>query len=600
MAAPSYATDLTDINLAESTSGWAALGGGASGLSVEPDFTIQGSNCIAKQIKSETKGHHYNNGSTSQGADDHVFVWLYVSTPGTTDSLTNGGLRVTIGTSGTARKEFYVAGNDTYAKGGWFCYPVRYSLTADNAVGSAGATPSYFGSVMNGTVSVKSPNLGVDAIRYGSNVSMTNGEALNEATFVGAAQYADNTTRSWGLIQEISGGASIQGKVLIGTSGTSCVFEESGILVTFVNNNPSAVNQHTLADFKSIIIDNSSTTVVWAGITFLSLDTTDKGDIIVTTSSSSDWTGCTFQSINISTLHSSVTANVCKWKTAGQITQNSATLTSCAIEDNIATAAIIVDDLDIVTDCTFISDGTGHAVDLGTISSTHSVAWDNTDTGYAATDGSTGNETIVVSVNTGITLTINVGSGYSTPTIKNDGVGDVVVVSGTVTLTVKVIDESASDVQNANVLLRASDGTGPFPYKESVTITRSGTTATVTHTGHGMATGDKVQIKGATDHLYNKIAVISVTDVNTYTYTMSGTPAASPASGTILATFVALEGLSSATGIVTVSRAYSADQPITGWARKSTTSPYYKQATITTDVTSSSGLSSVALLILDE
>ncbi len=125
MAAPVYATDLTDINLAESTTGWSALGGGGAGLSVEPDFFIQGSNCIAKQIKNELKGHHYNNGSTAQGADDHVYTWIYVSTPGTTDLLADGGLRVTIGTSDTARKEYYVAGNNPYFRGGWVCYPIR-------------------------------------------------------------------------------------------------------------------------------------------------------------------------------------------------------------------------------------------------------------------------------------------------------------------------------------------------------------------------------------------------------------------------------------------------------------------------------------------
>jgi len=58
------------------------------------------------------------------------------------------------------------------------------------------------------------------------------------------------------------------------------------------------------------------------------------------------------------------------------------------------------------------------------------MAWDNLESGYAATDGSTGNETILVNVASGQTLTINVAATGSTPTIKNDGTGTVNVVAG--------------------------------------------------------------------------------------------------------------------------------------------------------------------------
>jgi hypothetical protein len=61
-------------------------------------------------------------------------------------------------------------------------------------------------------------------------------------------------------------------------------------------------------------------------------------------------------------------------------------------------------------------------------------------------------------------------------------------------------------------------------------ITRSGTTATVTTTqNHNFKTGDSVTHFGATgvdEALYNVTASITVTSLTTYTYTMSGTPAA--------------------------------------------------------------------------
>ena len=72
-------------------------------------------------------------------------------------------------------------------------------------------------------------------------------------------------------------------------------------------------------------------------------------------------------------------------------------------------------------------------------------------------------------------------------------------------------------------------------YDSISSITRLGTLATVTHAGnHLLMTGDRVTISGATDSLYNGTFSITVTTATTYTYTMTGIPAASPASGTLV------------------------------------------------------------------
>ena len=457
MAAPAYATDLTDINLAESTTGWSALGGGGAGLSVEPDFRIQGNSCIAKQIKNELKGQHYNNGATAQGADDHVYVWIYVSTPGTTDTLVLGGLRVTIGTSGTARKEYFVAGNDTYFRGGWVCYPIRYSLTPDNAIGSAGATPSFFGGTMRGTVSVKSPNLGVDAMRYGSNVSITDGVG-QPATFTSVAEFADNLTRSWGIIQGIAGGVQLQGKLLIGTATTQCEFSDTNTLVLFPDNNPASVNQHTLAGHKEIIVDNASSVVTWDGVTFLSLDATDKGVITVNTSSSTTIESSVFQNLATTNLHSSVSVSNSSWILCDTVTANQATFSACTFTDITGTASLVTDDLGDVTDCTFASDGSNHAIELTSVGG-GSMNWSCTTTGYDSgsagspvTPTSTGNESLFVNVGSG-TLTVNVAAGATVPSIRSAG-ATVNVVVGQTTVTVTPL------TPNTEVRVFSRDGSG--------------------------------------------------------------------------------------------------------------------------------------------
>jgi hypothetical protein len=58
-------------------------------------------------------------------------------------------------------------------------------------------------------------------------------------------------------------------------------------------------------------------------------------------------------------------------------------------------------------------------------------------------------------------------------------------------------------------------------------ITRSGTTATVTTVGaHGLATSDTVKLQYATDSLYNGTFTITFLSTTIFTYTMSGTPSA--------------------------------------------------------------------------
>ena len=75
MATASYTTDLTDITTAESTTGWSALGGGASGLGTGSDFSMQGTLCVDKQISAAEKGQVFDNGANvTIGSGRHVFT----------------------------------------------------------------------------------------------------------------------------------------------------------------------------------------------------------------------------------------------------------------------------------------------------------------------------------------------------------------------------------------------------------------------------------------------------------------------------------------------------------------------------------------------
>ena len=159
MAAQSITTDLTTVATAEpgTLSSWAALGGGQSGLAEETDYFIQGQTSISKQVKQETKGMHADAGAAQTfGTGDHVYVWMYSTTPGAGDTRANGGLRITLGDSASARDEFYVNGSDFYKYGGWICYPVDPTATPDRLEGvGSGTTPQFFGGIMSNSVTVR-------------------------------------------------------------------------------------------------------------------------------------------------------------------------------------------------------------------------------------------------------------------------------------------------------------------------------------------------------------------------------------------------------------------------------------------------------------
>ncbi len=109
-------------------------------------------------------------------------------------------------------------------------------------------------------------------------------------------------------------------------------------------------------------------------------------------------------------------------------------------------------------------------------------------------------------------------------------------------------NSTVRDLQaNANVAASATAG---------VTITRSGTTASVSDTSHGFSNGNAVRITGAEQNEYNGVFVIANVSANAFDYTLSADPGES-SSGTELDQLVDLAttlDLSSAFGAVVTGR----------------------------------------------
>ncbi len=374
-------------------------------------------------------------------------------------------------------------------------------------------------------------------------------------------------------------------------------------VVDFRDSNKTVFIQDTRkvsSTFNKIEISNASSRVDWTGISFTCLaptTTASKGNFEMIDSADVNIDSCTFTDMNTFVFLSTGTVTTSTFRRTGQITTGGATFTNCTIDQSTASSAMLASspaNAALISGTSFVSDGTGHAIEI-TGTAANFTLTDNTYTGYAVSDGSTGNEAVYVNIASGsLNLTV---SGGTTPSVRTAGC-TVTVISGAVSATVNVKNEDGDNIQDARVFVKAATG-GPFPFEASVTISNASTTATVSHTAHGMATNDKVFITGASHDANNGVFTITKINNDSYSYTMGSAPGSSP-TGTITSTFVVLSGLTDVNGNITMSRVFPSDQPISGWARKATSAPFYKQSIISGSVDSVAGYSANLILISDQ
>lgn len=604
MAVATYTSDLSDIYMFETTGGVSAYGGGGAGLGAGVDFAMEGTNAVDKQVTAAEKGFMYDNTANfSIGADDHFFLWIMGATPGVNDTRDNRGIVVAIGDDTSNFVKFHVDGSDTLPLGGGQVYAVRYvNTTLTNfrtLVGSPGTTPSWIGGGLNTTGTSKSPNLGVDGARIGTGYDILGGTTPNTAaTFSGIA--ADDESTSEGIFQTQEGGYGLQGKLRIGSSSTECVFRDSNTLIIIKD------TIHSLTDFTEILIENASTEFDLDTVTFLGIGTNNPGRFeMITSSADVSLASCIFQNFGETVLGTGGDFASCKWIGCGIITAGGADLSGSSIQGYEGTAGTSPLVWDVATNPNGYIDsmrfikGTAatHAIEFGTTSPLTMTIQGNEFASYNSANAQ--NDSTFHFKRTSGTVTLNVIGGIGNLSYKSDG-ATIVIVPDPITTELTVKDATDFTViQNARVALEAADAAGPLNYQESVTITSSGLTANATHTGHGLATDEWVRIEGANEEAYNGAYEITVTGVDNYTYTMTDT-ASSPATGTITSTTMIFNDLTDANGVVTDTRTYSADQNVTGRARKSSASPFYKNSPITATIDSSSGLTLTVLMIPDE
>jgi len=623
MAVAAYDSDLTSANSGlvdealtagnwdeSSVAAWAD--GGTE--TAEGNFYIQGTDCISAQFTKTGVGTLLNDVNQFAGAftvdtDGAILIWAFWASPASLTTYATGGIRTVVGNTVGDFYAYKGSGSDFEPNpfGGWYCYAVDpNTATADTTVGTPDDTWSIAGIAINATAQSRGNPFAVDAVRVGRcTLEVTNGQAGDYGTFVGMASFDTSTDERYGLFQTVPGGYRWQGLMSLGLAGTAVDFRDSNANIVVANTPMVAAN------FNKIEIHNTSSNVEWSSITInsygvndLIATTTSAGNFEVVDNATVAFDACTFIDMNTFIFNDGTNSNDITDSTfqrCGLITTGAATFTGCKFDDSSnATSVVVASPADAtkITNSEFVSGGTGNGLEItGTATNITLTGLDFT--GYSASVDA--DKAIYVNIASGsVELNISGGSGVTVASDVRTAGATVTVVSGAVTVAAKATLKDGTAVVTARVYLKASDGTGPFPFEETVTIARTTITATVTHATHGMATNDKIVLAGITDKVEdNGIHTITKIDAGSYSFTTTDSGSTSY-TGTIKSTFVALNGTTDGSGNLSTSRVYASAQPVTGWTRKSSGSPYLQEGILVGEVSASTGFSGVAVMLSDE
>jgi len=292
-------------------------------------------------------------------------------------------------------------------------------------------------------------------------------------------------------------------------------------------------DSYPLNTFSGVSMDLGATDLIIDGTTTSAYSYT-SGDIIIST--------------NTGAKNLTIGSTIKEIITTGDVTvRNTATINGLTITADVTiTSAIDLTDVVINGDLR-VSTGANSTIDLSNVSVSGSIFNDSA------------SNTLIINSTNGSSLTAgDAGAGNGETNILQ-----------TVPIKVTVKDiKSGSLIQGARVFIKADPG-GDLPSGDSVTITRVSTTATVSHTAHGMIDGEKIIISGANEDEYVGVKTITYIDANSYSYTVSGSPT-TPATGSISAAAQLVNATTDGAGEVNDTHRYTSDQPVSGVVRKAT------------------------------
>ena len=464
-------TDLTDIY---TDGAWSepARDTGASPPIVDAEAYLQGNNCSSQALranKSGACGAMYlavtDPGGFTDGTDVFLFWWYFLfpnalnpfnETQGLGQAFptlnvpgTEAGYFLGVGSGDGNSYHWAVGGRDygTYPYGGWTNIAIDPSTGSTKAAIQEG-TPT--AGTYTALTATPNPRIGlnrgqghaVDAVRWGrASIIFTGGSPAG--TFDDMAAQNDLEANRWGIFQETAAGYLYKGKLELGTTATSLLFQDSNQSILIDD------TRYCYPEFNLIEVNNASSNIIWEnvviskGTAYGSTIDSARGDLIVNDNATTNFKGCSFTDMGLFNFGSNSTIQDVTFRRTDVVRQNGATFTNCDFESthDSAHALHVSDsgnDITLITGCNFTAtpNRTNHAIRLGDVAQTKSINFSgNALIGYTAGTtgdfvGTTGTDSAAIEVNvaTSQTLTINIINNSTVPSIQNLGAGTVSIV----------------------------------------------------------------------------------------------------------------------------------------------------------------------------
>ena len=581
MATATLTNTPTVISDAESVTNW-----GGDTFSLEPDIKVQGSNSVACTQTNNGANDVYYSGSWNFSTDVHLRLWMNSSIVGPYGKTkANDGVQIFL-YDGSNTAYYTVSGSDEYT-GGWIQL-VLYTGTTPTSGSVNKSSITRIGIRINTSAKPRNVTNGwYDYWTYGDGYTVTGGSSSDPITWEDIANAdTDITNTAYNIVSKKAGIYAVTGKITIGDGTNTTYFDDSDIVVFQDLPVSSSLYQLVFYDDASGVtnIDINGGVYACAGTQRFTLDAsnTDLNSFTMKGKQVSRLDGATFVS--------GQTIQNCVFDDCLQVDPGTSTFDHNTFSNSTDTggALLFPSDDSHIKDLQFINCDNG--VEYDSNSDSTSPAFDN-----FQFDDVSGKYDVNNTSGSAVSISLNNGSN------ANSYTGSTVTFLGSSVTTKIIVSDLATGtkISGAIVLVEVTDGSN-FPYQDSVSITGSGTTATVTHTSHGLSTGDHIIIRGANEDEYNGVYEITVSDSDTYTYTMNESASASPATGTITATFAFIAGTTDGNGEISDTRVISNNQPIKGRVRKASSSPYYKSFPFTGTVNNSTGFELNVSLVKDE
>jgi len=215
----------------------------STALTSEADINIQGASCASWGIK--TAGIYqlfYSSSAAVNLNNQHLYVWFQSTNIKLTNTYANKGISVMVGLGGAYSINniagWVVDGDDTYP-GGWQCYVVDcnrrpdwsgsgWTSTAIQNVQKVGMQLSCSEATTKAVI-----NTYIDAIRYGSGLTIYSGSTSTPATWESLYQSDFTGSNKYGIVSKRAGVYFVQGMIQIGTPASESYFYDTNQIVQF-------------------------------------------------------------------------------------------------------------------------------------------------------------------------------------------------------------------------------------------------------------------------------------------------------------------------------------------------------------------------------